>query len=122
MTATEIKSKYTGRKTISTRAACGHTLYAGTDQGVQDRTSEFRADAKTVVCTPCELLDATPIVTTMNIIRQASATPKQIKFARQLVRQHQGEYTAKGQIVSSKLLEDISKDDCSTLINNILSL
>ena len=118
MTATEIKSKYTGRKTISTRAACGHTLYAGTNQGVQDRTSEFRADAKTVVCTPCEQTGVAPTAAATS----TPATSKQVKFARQLVRQHQGEYTAKGQIVSPKMLESIGKDDCSTLINDILSL
>ena len=123
MTVAELNAKYTGRKTISARAACGHTIYAETNHGVQDRTSNFRADAKTVVCTPCERTGATPTANAIVSTPQSKtpATSNQIKFARQLVRQHQGEYTANGQIVSPKMLEGISKDGCSQLINDLLT-
>ena len=125
-TAADLKAKYSGHKTITATAACGHKIYAETGLGVQDRTRDFRADAKTVICTPCEDLageianrpaDVPPAKSTA-----PAATPKQIKFARTLIREHRGEYTSKGQVITLKMLDGISKTDCSTLISDILSL
>ena len=110
MTTVELKAKYgIGRRQMSATLGCGHKVYGLTEFGVQDKTREFRTEAKQLACDDCGTVAGDP------------ATPKQLKYARSLIRQHEGEYTAHGQLLLPKLLQGISKAKCSQLIDDLLT-
>ena len=121
MIAAELKAKYSiGNRTMTGTLGCGHKVFGLTGHGIQDRTRDFRAEAKQVACNDCGAVEVS-LNTPDSAHNGDPATSKQLQYARRLIRQHEGQYTAHGLLVAPKLLIGISKSECSQLIDVLLT-